>query len=128
MASQNWRGEGFKRHPWRWEIPNVAVAALLLVWGASLALQGLGLGATVEAEWLSRYWPVPFLALGIVGMVPRRLLGVGRSFYAVMAGVSLLLLARSVSVPGVNVGDLVWAALVVGAGAWLVARRRWWRW
>lgn len=106
----------------------MVVAGLLLVWGASLALQGLGLGATVAAEWLNRYWPVLFLAIGVVGIVPRRLLGVGRSFYALMVGGSLLLLAGSVSVPGFNVGDLVWAAVVVGAGVWLVARRRWWRW
>jgi hypothetical protein len=109
-------------------MPNVVAAALLLVWGASLALSGLGLGATAAALALNRYWPVLFLALGVWGLVPRRLWGAGRSFYAVMVGASLLLLASTISVPGFNVGDLVWAAVIVGAGVWLVARRRWWRW
>ncbi len=109
-------------------MPNVVAAALLLVWGASLALSGLGLGNSVAAQVLNRYWPVLFLILGVVGLVPRRLWGAGRSFYAVMAGGSLLLLASTISVSGLNVGDLVWAGVIVGAGVWLVARRRWWRW
>ncbi len=109
-------------------MPNAVAAALLLVWGASLALQGLGLGATVAAQVLNRDWPVLFLAIGVVGLIPRRLWGAGRSFYALLIAGSLLLLASTISVPGLNVGDLIWAAVIVGAGVWLVARRRWWRW
>lgn len=128
MASQNRRRAEWNRHTWGGRLPSGVAAALLLVWGASLALQGLGLGATAAALALNRYWPVLFLAIGVVGMAPRRLWGAGRSFYAVMVGASLLLLASTILVPGFNVGDLVWAAVIVGAGVWLVVRRPWWRW
>lgn len=109
-------------------MPNAVAAALLMVWGASLALSGLGLGASGAATWLNSYWPVLFLAMGLVGLVPRRLWGKGRSFYAAVSAASLAVLALSVHLGALNVANLVWAAVIIGAGIWLVARRRWWRW
>ncbi len=109
-------------------MPNAVAAALLMVWGASMALSGLGLGASLAARWLNSYWPVLFLAIGLVGLVPARLWGKGRSFYAGLSAASLAVLAMSVRLPGLNVANLVWAAVIMGAGIWLVGRHRWWRW
>lgn len=128
VASQNGQGGGSLRRARGWGMPNGVVAAALLVWGASLALQGLGLGATAAADALSRWWPGLFVAMGVAGLLSPRRVGGARSFSAALAGGSLVLLAGAIAVPGFNGSDVVWAAVIVSAGVWVAARRSWWQW
>jgi hypothetical protein len=108
-------------------VPSWVGAALLVVWGTALALSGLGLGRSPAALALGTYWPLPFLMLALVGAARPRMWDGGRGFYLVLAAVCLLILAGSVSVPGVNVSNLAWAAVIIAGGIWVAVRaRRWW--
>lgn len=87
---------------------------LLLVWGMSLALSGLGLTHFPAVELFNRYWPTLLLGWAVVGLLFSRPWGTGAGFYLlVIVGAGLLLLS-SLHVPGLNFGDLAWALAVFG--------------
>lgn len=101
---------------------------MLLVWGVSLGLSGLGLGGSPAAVVLNHYWPLPFVGLAIWGLIEPQRWGSGRPFYVVLLAGGLVVLASGWSVGGVNLGTLAWAAVIVAGAVWVAAHARWWRW
>ncbi len=91
--------------------------ALLLVWGLSLAVSGLGIQHGPIATAFQLYWAVPFLAWGLLGFLWHLLRGTaGTMFYLIVAALSALVEVDTLHIAHVEVGTLFAAVLLVGLG------------
>ncbi len=106
---------------------NWTIGLILVVWGATLAVSGLGLAQAPVGRLIDVYWPLPFLALGLVGIV-RRLVGRGDAFIpiAILVGAAAIM-AGHLHIGHINGWTLVWAGAILFIGLEILApnlRRR----
>jgi len=106
----------------------VLSAGLLLAWGVALGLSGFGLGHSEAARWFNDYWPLPFLAYGIVGLLWPRAVGLGFGLAALVVAGSVLLLVPHVPVAGLHLAALAGAAVVTLLALLVLTRGRGFRW
>lgn len=91
--------------------------ALLLVWGLSLAVQGLGIHHGPIAAAFQLYWAVPFLVWGALGFLWHLVRGTGGTmFYLVVAALAALVEVEALHIAHVEVWTLFVAVLLVGFG------------
>jgi hypothetical protein len=91
--------------------------ALLLVWGLSLAVSGLGIQHGPIAAAFQLYWPLPFVVWGALGFIWHLARGTpGMAFYLIVAALAALVEADTLHVAHVAVGTLFAAVLLVGFG------------
>lgn len=110
------------------------IGLVLVAWGATLAVSGLGLTHEPVGRLIDLYWPLPFMALGLVGIIGR-LFGRGDAFIpvAVLVG-GAAIMAGHLHIGHVNGWTLVWAGLILFIGLEILApslgrgRRRTERW
>ena len=110
------------------------IGLVLMAWGATLAVSGLGLSHEPVGRLINVYWPLPFMALGLVGIIGR-LFGRGDAFIpvAVLVG-GTAIMAGHLHIGHVNGWTLVWAGLILFIGLEILApslrrgRRRSERW
>ncbi len=90
---------------------------LLLTWGVLLALHGFGLNAQPVGQLIDKWWPAPFVAWGVVGLIVSLLRG-GRQFLGnlVVAVLFGVLLVSNLGVAHVQGWTLFWAVVVTGLG------------
>jgi hypothetical protein len=121
MRIRGWGSEG--------DVVRVLLALALVLWGLSLGLHGLGSATASAAHLFDVWWPAPFLAYGLGGLaLDRGALWGGRTMlYLGAAAVSAAILAAHLTLSGVNVGNLVWAAILVFFGVLFLGPRGW-RW
>ena len=112
-----------------WGVIRTLGAMALVLWGLSTGLDGVGLGHSTLSLLLNTWWPAPFMVYGLVGIALDRTVGFGAHtglFLAVLV-VSGVILVSHLALSGINVGDLVWAAILVVLGLLaLKPARRWW--
>jgi len=129
VANRRWSADSWstgRRSGFR--VPRGVGAGLLLVWGASLGLSGLGLGHSPAAVVLNHYWPLPFLAVALWGLIHPQRWNSTRPFYFLLLAACLVVLASGWTVSGMNLGTLVWASVILAAAVWVAVHARWWRW
>ncbi len=91
--------------------------ALLLVWGLSLAVSGLGIQHGPIAAAFQLYWAVPFLIWGTLGFIWHLVRGTGGTmFYLLVAALAALVEVDNLHIAHVEVWTLFAAVLLVGAG------------
>ncbi len=91
--------------------------ALLLVWGLSLAVSGLGIQSGPIATAFQLYWPAPFVLWGAFGFLWHLVRGTsGMTFYLIVAALAALVEVDTLHIAHVDVGTLFVAVLLVGFG------------
>ncbi len=103
--------------------------ALLLVWGLSLALTGLGLQHSAFASAFQLYWPAPFIAWGFLGFLWHLARGTsGMLFHLLVAALAGLVEVDTLRIAHLAVGTLFIAVLLggLGLGVLRTAHRRHW--
>jgi peptidoglycan/LPS O-acetylase OafA/YrhL len=103
--------------------------ALLLVWGISLAAQGLGLDQGPLATALRLYWAMPFVVWGLLGFLWHLAQGTsGTMFYLIVAALGAVVEAGALHLAHLDFWTLFFAVVLVGAGLMalrdLLPRRR----
>lgn len=99
---------------------------VVVLWGVSLALQGLGFHALPLAHWINVYWPVPLMLWGLFGIVERLVKGYGGpGVYVVVLVVSAVIQISNLHIGHVNGWTVLWAALVLAAGVEMLRRPHW---
>ena len=107
----------------------VAAAGLLLAWGVSLGLSGLGLGHTLAARYFNYYWALPFLLYGLIGLLWPRMVRLGFVLSALVVVGSVLFLLQHIPFAGLNLSSLVAAGVLVLVAALVFTRKKgWWWW
>ena len=95
----------------------------LLLWGAGVALSGLGLGHTEASRLLGVYWPLPFMAYGILAIGYRAVTRQGGLFTGVLVLLaSSAFLASNLYHGHLNVWDLFWALALLALGVEIFGR------
>lgn len=118
----------YGHRPGRLDVIRLVVASLLVVWGVSLALSGLGLSHSAFGDVFNVYWPVPFALFGLAGLFFGRTWGRAPGFYGLLLAGGAVLTLVNVRVPGLHMGSLVWAAVVIGVAVVMLIGVRWWWW
>lgn len=99
---------------------------VVVLWGVSLALQGLGFHALPLTEWINVYWPVPLMLWGLFGVIERLVKGQsGPGFYVVVLVVSAVIQIGNLHIGHINGWTVFWAVLVLSAGVELLRRPQW---
>ena len=125
MSDQDSRGSW--HGPWREFSFRALIGYLLLAWGAILAMQGLGLAATLAGHIIAVYWPVPIVAWALVGLVYRVATGSGGGLLYLLALVLAALIQLSaLHIGHFDAGTIFWAVVVI-AVAFEVLRGPNWR-
>lgn len=97
------------------------IGLILVAWGATLAVSGLGLSHEPVGHLIDVYWPVPFMALGLVGIV-NRLVGRGDAFIPVVVLVAAsAIMAGHLHIGHINGWTLVWAGVILFIGLEILA-------
>lgn len=97
------------------------IGLILVAWGATLAVSGLGLSDEPVGHLIDVYWPLPFMALGLVGIV-NRLVGHGDAFVPVAVLVaSSAIMAGHLHIGHINGWTLVWAGGILFIGLEVLA-------
>ncbi len=103
------------------------IGLILVAWGATLAVSGLGLSHEPVGRLIDVYWPLPFMALGLFGIV-NRLVGRGDAFIPVAVLVAAAaIMAGHLHIGHINGWTLVWAGGILFIGLEILApnmRRR----
>jgi hypothetical protein len=89
----------------------------LVVWGITVAVPGLGLAHTEAGRLVSIYWPTPFMAYGLIGIIERLVRGrQGVFWHLVVLLVAAVLLASHLHVGHFNGWTMFWAVILVAIG------------
>jgi len=100
------------------------IGLILLTWGVTLAVSGLGLGHTPTGRAIDTYWPLAFMAYGLWGIVGRLVRRRGDVFLSVavlVAGAAVT--AGNIHLEHVNGWTLVWAGLILLIGLEILVPR-----
>lgn len=100
------------------------IGLILLTWGVTLAVSGLGLGHTPTGRAIDIYWPLAFVAFGVWGIVSRLVRRRGDVFWSVgvlVAGAAIA--AGNMHLAHVNGWTLVWAGLTLLIGLEILVPR-----
>jgi lia operon protein LiaF len=101
------------------------LALVLLAWGATLAVSGLGLTTAPAGHLIDVYWPLPFIAWAIAGIIESVIRGRGGQMLYVL----VLLVAAAFQASHLHIGHLhgwtiFWAVVILAVGLESLTHRR----
>ncbi len=90
---------------------------LLVTWGVLLALHGFGLSSLPVGQLIDQWWPAPFAAWGLVGLVVSLFRGGRQAFGNLIVTVLFgVLLIGNLNLAHIQGWTIFWAVVVLGLG------------
>lgn len=101
------------------------VGLVLLAWGATLAVKGLGLTTAPVGQLIDTYWPLPFMAWALLGIVESLVRGRGgQMFYLLVLLVGAAFQASHLHIGHLHGWTIFWAVVILAVGLEALTRRR----
>jgi len=122
-------GVGHHRHGFQIASFRFLAGLLLLAWGATLAVHGLGLNPTPVGQVVDTYWPVPFILWGLAGCVESLVTrSSGIFLYVLVALAAAALQLNNLALGHVQIATIVWALVIIFCAVAVLRGDAWHGW